>query len=67
MSDQHIGHSHNHTYGMAKKTLRIAFFLTIIILVAELVGGIFANSLALLSDAGHVITDVFALGLACTG
>jgi len=64
MSDQHIGHSHNHTYGMAKKTLRIAFFLTIIILVAELVGGIFANSLALLSDAGHVITDVFALGLA---
>jgi hypothetical protein len=30
MSDQHIGHSHNHTYGMAKKTLRIAFFLTII-------------------------------------
>jgi cobalt-zinc-cadmium efflux system protein len=49
---------------MAKRTLRIAFFLTIIILVVELVGGIFANSLALLSDAGHVITDVFALGLA---
>jgi cobalt-zinc-cadmium efflux system protein len=64
MSDQHSGHSHNHTHGMAKKTLRIAFFLTIIILVAELVGGIVANSLALLSDAGHVITDVFALGLA---
>src|SRR5438876_12384860 len=64
MSDQHIGHSHNYTYGMAKKTLRIAFFLPIVILVVELVGGIFANSLALLSDAGHVITDVFALGLA---
>ena len=64
MSDQHSGHSHNHTHGMAKKTLRIAFFLTIIILVAELVGGIVANSLALLSDAGHVVTDVFALGLA---
>jgi cobalt-zinc-cadmium efflux system protein len=64
MSDQHSGHSHNHTHGMAKKTLRLAFFLTIIILAAELVGGIFANSLALLSDAGHVVTDVFALGLA---
>src|SRR5579859_3895883 len=49
---------------MAKKTLRVAFFLTIIILIAELVGGIVANSLALLSDAGHVVTDVFALGLA---
>ena len=64
MSDQHSGNSHNHTHGRAKKTLRIAFFLTIIILVAELVGGIVANSLALLSDAGHVVTDVFALGLA---
>ncbi|MBV9232357.1 MAG: cation transporter [Chloroflexi bacterium] len=49
---------------MAKQSLRIAFFLTIIILLAELVGGLFANSLALLSDAGHVVTDLFALGLA---
>lgn len=64
MSNQHVGHSHNHTHGMAKRTLRLAFFLTIIILVAELVGGILANSLALLSDAGHVVTDIFALGLA---
>jgi cobalt-zinc-cadmium efflux system protein len=64
MSNQHSGHSHNHTHGMTKKTLRLAFFLTIIILVAELAGGFFANSLALLSDAGHVVTDVFALGLA---
>jgi cobalt-zinc-cadmium efflux system protein len=38
--------------------------LTVIILVAELVGGLLANSLALLSDAGHVVTDIFALGLA---
>ncbi len=59
-----MGHTHNHTHGMAKRTLRLAFFLTIIILLAELVGGILANSLALLSDAGHVVTDIFALGLA---
>lgn len=49
---------------MAKQSLRLAFFLTILILVAELVGGFVANSLALLSDAGHVVTDIFALGLA---
>jgi len=49
---------------MAKKTLRLAFFLTLIILCAGVVGGLLANSLALLSDAGHIITDVFALGLA---
>src|SRR5579885_630847 len=57
-------HSHDHAHGMAGRTLRIAFFLTIIILLAEIVGGVFANSLALLSDAGHVVTDIFALGLA---
>ncbi|WP_220196087.1 cation diffusion facilitator family transporter [Ktedonospora formicarum] len=49
---------------MAKQTLRLAFFLTFFILAAELIGGIMANSLALLSDAGHVVTDLFALGLA---
>src|SRR3989440_8905042 len=64
MSAQHVGHQHNHTHGMAKQTLRFAFFLTIIILVTELVGGMIGNSLALLSDAGHVVTDIFALGLA---
>lgn len=55
---------HNHTHGMAKRSLRFAFFLTMLILVAELAGGFLANSLALLSDAGHVVTDIFALGLA---
>jgi cobalt-zinc-cadmium efflux system protein len=49
---------------MAKKTLRLAFFLTLVILATELVGGYLSNSLALLSDAGHVLTDIFALGLA---
>jgi cobalt-zinc-cadmium efflux system protein len=62
MSATHIGH--DHTHGMAKQALRLAFFLTLIILVAELIGGLLANSLALISDAGHVLTDIFALGLA---
>ncbi len=63
-SHTHTHAGHNHTHGMAKQTLRIAFMLTILILLAELIGGFLANSLALLSDAGHVVTDLFALGLA---
>lgn len=61
-----IGHAHNHdhTQGMARQTLRLAFFLTLLILAAEVIGGLLANSLALLADAGHVLTDIFALGLA---
>lgn len=62
MSNGHAGH--DHTHGMVKQTLRLAFFLTLFILAAELVGGFLSNSLALLSDAGHVLTDIFALGLA---
>lgn len=65
MKSTHAGHNHpHHTHSMAKQSLRLAFFLTMLILVAELVGGFVANSLALLSDAGHVVTDIFALGLA---
>jgi len=60
----HVHSGHNHTHGLARNSLRLAFFLTLIILIAELVGGFLANSLALLSDAGHVVTDIFALGLA---
>ena len=59
-----MSNGHNHTHGLARNCLRLAFFLTLIILIAELAGGLLANSLALLSDAGHVITDIFALGLA---
>jgi len=44
--------------------LRLALALTGVVLVVELAGGLLAHSLALLSDAGHVLTDVFALGLA---
>jgi cobalt-zinc-cadmium efflux system protein len=44
--------------------LRLALALTVVVLVVEVAGGLLAHSLALLSDAGHVLTDVFALGLA---
>lgn len=44
--------------------LRRALALTLVVLLVELAGGLLSHSLALLSDAGHVLTDVFALGLA---
>ena len=46
-----------------EKRLILSFSITILILVAEMIGGLLSNSLALLSDAGHVLTDAFALGL----
>src|SRR5262245_10152734 len=47
--------------------LGIAFAITTAILLGEVAGGIAANSLALLSDAGHVFTDIIALALAWIG
>ena len=46
-----------------EKRLLLCFTLTLLILIAEVIGGIISKSLALLSDAGHMLTDVFALGL----
>jgi cobalt-zinc-cadmium efflux system protein len=45
-------------------TLKRALAITCFILLVEFAGGLVSHSLALLSDAGHVLTDVFALGLA---
>src|SRR5512143_1761622 len=47
----------------SEKRLRLSLSVTVLILIAEVAGGLLSNSLALLSDAGHVLTDVFALGL----
>ena len=44
--------------------LRLALVLTLAVLLVEFVGGLLSHSLALLSDAGHVLIDGFALGLA---
>jgi cobalt-zinc-cadmium efflux system protein len=62
----HVRHdpAGHHHHPMAGDRLRTAFFLTLIILVVEVVAGFAAHSLALLADAGHILTDAFALGLA---
>jgi cobalt-zinc-cadmium efflux system protein len=61
--DHHHGHSHSHDSSASIKSLRLALVLTATLLVAEVVGGIISNSVALLADAGHMLTDVGALGL----
>jgi cobalt-zinc-cadmium efflux system protein len=67
-SHSHAGHDHAHhdhagTGEDQTRRLRIALAITALLLVAEFVGGWYANSLALLADAGHLLTDVAALGL----
>src|SRR5947209_13574995 len=47
----------------ASARVRQALFLTGAILAVEVVGGLWAHSLALLSDAGHVVTDLVVLAL----
>ena len=47
----------------ASGPLKITLGLVLLIMIAEIIGGVFSNSLALLSDAGHMLTDALALGL----
>ncbi len=64
----HHGHSHGIGHGHAPKDFGRAFLLGIILnagfVVAEVIYGIFGNSLALLADAGHNLSDVLGLLLA---
>jgi cobalt-zinc-cadmium efflux system protein len=59
------GHSHSHAAveGQNTRPLWIALLLTTAFLVAELIGGILTNSLALISDAAHMFTDSAALAV----
>lgn len=60
-----MGHNHAHTpAGKNKRRLTIVFGLTTLYLVVEVIGGLLTRSLALLADAGHMLTDVAGLGLA---
>ncbi|SEJ29137.1 cobalt-zinc-cadmium efflux system protein [Bhargavaea ginsengi] len=58
----HHGHSHSHATSN-KKALFWAFILITAFMVVEFIGGFLTNSLALLSDAGHMLSDSAALGL----
>lgn len=47
----------------SKKTLWVTLILTLFFTIVEIIGGLLSNSLALLSDSAHMISDVLALGL----
>ncbi|NQV25236.1 MAG: cation transporter [Rhodopirellula sp.] len=56
----HSGHSHSTAN---RKRLLLTLVLAVGYMVAEIVGGLLSNSLALLADAGHMFSDVASLGL----
>ena len=67
--DHDHNHDHDHAHGHEKirtsaggqRDLLIALSITVLMMIAEVVGGLLSNSLALLSDAGHMFTDNLAL------
>ena len=65
--DHDHDHHHDHAHGVApdadKKYLTIALLLLLVFMAIEVAVGIAARSLALISDAGHMLTDVGSIGL----
>ena len=57
------GHSHS-AAGASRKRLLIVLLIVVVYLVVEVVGSLLTNSLALLADAGHMLTDAVGVGLA---
>ncbi|MCI3270825.1 cation diffusion facilitator family transporter [Streptomyces cylindrosporus] len=68
------GHDHGHGHSHAPPTgtaaaayrgrLRVALSITLTVMVVEIVGGVLADSLALIADAAHMATDALGLGMA---
>ena len=67
MTGSHENHQHSHIPKNFGRAFVIGIVLNIIFIIAEIIYGLKVNSLALLSDAGHNVSDVFALGLAFVG
>ncbi|HJQ27296.1 MAG TPA: cation diffusion facilitator family transporter [Blastocatellia bacterium] len=57
-------HDHHHSHASNRRRLVVVMALTVAYMLAEAIGGFVTNSLALLSDAGHMLADVASLGLA---
>jgi cobalt-zinc-cadmium efflux system protein len=67
------GHDHGHAHGAPatgtaaaayRGRLRVALSITLTVMVVEIVGGLAADSLALIADAAHMATDALGLGMA---
>lgn len=64
MAHSHDHSHHGHTHTNNQKILWYSFLIISGYMVVEAVGGVLTNSLALLSDAGHMLSDAIALGIA---
>ena len=60
----HHDHTHDHHHSSNQKVLLWSFLLISAFMVVEAIGGWLTNSLALLSDAGHMLSDALSLGIA---
>jgi len=61
----HAHAAHGHAYASrSRRRLKLVLLLTVVYMLAEVLGGWWTGSLALLADAGHMLADVAALGLA---
>ena len=58
-----MAQEHDHTHGANKKTLLISFIIITGYMIIEAIGGFLTNSLALLADAGHMLSDSISLGI----
>jgi cobalt-zinc-cadmium efflux system protein len=59
-----LAHDHTHRLIADRRALTIALVLVLAVMVGEIVAGVIGGSLALLADAGHMLTDAAALGFA---
>lgn len=59
----HAGHNHSHSHGDSAKNLGIAFFLNLGFAIIEIIGGMWTNSVAIISDAVHDFGDAFSIGV----
>ena len=60
----HHGHDHSHVHTSNKKVLFVSLLIIASFMVVEVIGGLLTNSLALLSDAGHMLSDALSLAIA---
>lgn len=64
MAEHNHNQHHNHAHGANKKALTISLILIASFMIVEIIGGVLTNSLALLSDAGHMLSDAISLAVA---
>lgn len=58
-----MAHDHHHAHGADRKALLFSFIVITLFMIVEAAGGLITNSLALLSDAGHMLSDSISLGI----